>query len=75
MHLGFALAVAVLLGSEGDPGCISFTLNTYQPTFINDIFVMRLQEVELDFRHTDGTRTQKDGNSDGQTDMEVEILI
>ena len=33
----FALAAAVPLGSEGDPGCIFFTLNTYQATFISDI--------------------------------------
>ena len=25
------------LGSEGDPGCIFFTLTTYQTTFIGDI--------------------------------------
>ena len=30
-------AAAVLLGSEGDPGCIIFTLNTYQATFITYI--------------------------------------
>ena len=36
-HLGFALAAAVPLGSEGDPGCIFFTLNTYQTTFVSDI--------------------------------------
>ena len=36
MHLGFASAAAVPLGSEGDPGCIFFTLNTYQTTFISD---------------------------------------
>jgi len=36
-HLGFASAAAVPLGSEGDPGCIFFTLNTYQITFVSDI--------------------------------------
>ena len=36
-HLGFASAAAVLLGSEGYPGCIFYTLNTYQATFIRDI--------------------------------------
>ena len=36
-HLGFASAAAVPLGSEGDPGCIFFTLNTYQTTFVSDI--------------------------------------
>ena len=36
-HLRFALAAVVPLGSEGDPGCIFFTLNTHQATFISDI--------------------------------------
>ena len=37
MHIGFASAVVVPLGSEDDPGCIFFTLNTYKITFISDI--------------------------------------
>ena len=36
-HLGFASAGAVQLVCEVDPGCIFFTLNTYQATFISDI--------------------------------------
>ena len=37
MYLSFTLAAAVPLGSESDPGCIFFTLNTCQATFISDI--------------------------------------
>ena len=36
-HLGFPSGAAGPLGSEDDPGCIIFTLNTYQTTFISDI--------------------------------------
>ena len=36
MHLGFASEAAVPLGSEGDPGCIFFTYDTYQATSISD---------------------------------------
>ena len=36
-RVALASAAAVPLGSDGDPGCIFFTLNTYQATFIIDI--------------------------------------
>ena len=36
-HLGFAPAAAVPLGSEDDPGCIFFMLDTHQATFISEI--------------------------------------
>ena len=35
--LSIASAAVVPLGSEGDPGRIFFTYNTYQTTFISDI--------------------------------------
>ena len=73
MYLGFALVTAVPLGSEGDQGCIFFTLNTYQTTFISDI---SLQEMDIVSGHTN-ERTDKrtNGRTDGQTDVEVEIVI
>ena len=36
-HLGFASAAAFPLGTDGDPGCIFFSLKTCQATFISDI--------------------------------------
>ena len=69
MYLGFALVAAVPLRSEGDPGCIFFTLNTYQTTFISDI-------LSYDCRNwSKFSDTQTDGMTDGQTDLEVEIVI
>ena len=55
-HLGFASAAAVLLGSEGDPGCIFFTLNTYQATFISDILVSDYKNCKVG-RDIDGRMT------------------
>ena len=46
-------------GSEDDPEGIFFTLDTYQETFISDIFVIRLQKLELIFGHTDGTEMER----------------
>ena len=57
-------AAAVLLGSEGDPGCIFFTFNTYQATFIIDILGNTLAEIEVSF-WTHGTGT---GTGTGWTD-------
>ena len=37
MYLGFTSASAGPLGSEGDPGCMFFPLNTHQTTFVSDI--------------------------------------
>ena len=74
MHLGFASAAEVLLRSEGDQGCIFFTLNTYQTTFISYIFAIRLQVLKLVFGRTE-PNGQTNGRTDGQTNVEVEIVI
>jgi len=76
-HLSFALAAAVPLGSDGDPGCIFFTLNTCQATFISDILwndcrkskknksvTYGRTDVRTDVRTYGGT----DGHTDGRTD-------
>ena len=52
-------------GSEGDPQCIFFTLDTYQETSVSDI----LWSVCKNLR-TNGTETEKDG----QTDVKIEIV-
>ena len=52
-------------GFEGDPECIFFTLNTYQVTFISEIFCDKATGIS-DIRNR---------MTDGQTDVEVEIVI
>ena len=66
-HLGFASAAAVPLGSEGEPGCIFFTLNTYQATFIIDILWYACRNWKKNFGRTedDGGRTE-DVRTDGR---------
>ena len=66
MYLGFASAAAVPLGSEGDPGCIFFTHDTYQATFISDILLYYCRNLSYfpDTRTADG-RTERGG---GRTD-------
>ena len=67
-HLKVAFAL-VPLGSEGDPGCIFFTHDTYQVTLISDILSYRCRNLGY-FSDTDGGRT-----AEGQTDTEVKIVI
>ena len=59
-YLGFASAVAVPLGSEGDPGCLFFPLTTYQATFISDILLYDCRNWKCD-------GTWRDGRKDRQT--------
>ena len=73
MHLGFASAAVVPLGSEGDPGCIFFTLKTYQTTLIGDICETP-EGSEVSF-WTDGKNRNGRKRMDGQTDVEVEIVV
>ena len=68
-HLGFALAVAVWLGSEGDPKCTFFTHNTYLATFISDIFWYYCRNWRQKHVRTHGRTAER------QTDVEVEIVI
>ena len=58
-------------GSEVDPECLFFTLNTFQANLTVTCY-KRLQDLELAFRYKN---TQTDGSKDGQTDVEVEIVI
>ena len=71
-HLGFASVAAVWLGYEGDPRCIFFTHDTYQASFISDIlwYCCRNWSYFLERRKADGRRKEE-----GQTDVEVEIVI
>ena len=68
------MLAAVLLGSKGDPGCISFAPNTYQTALLVKFFDM-LAGIEVSFRmdeqRTDGGRME----AEGQTEVEVEIVI
>ena len=60
--------------SEGDLRRIFSTLNTYQTTFLV-AFCGTISGIEVSF-WTDGTkRIELDGQTDGQTDVEVEIVI
>ena len=55
-------------GSDGDPECIFFTLGLYQETFIIDLFDPTAETwVSFQTHRTDGM--------DGQTDVEVEMII
>ena len=71
MDLSFALPHGSQ-GSEGGPECIFFTLDTYQETFISEI-CYPTAETGFSFR-TDG-RTEDGRTAEGQTDVEVEIVI
>ena len=65
-HLGFASAAAVPLGSDGDPGCIFFILNTCQATFISDILWNNCRKLKKMKVWLTDIRT--DGGTDGRTD-------
>ena len=59
-------------GSDGDPECIFFTLDTYQKTFICD-FWDPTAETGVRFRTHEQKRNRN--GTDGQTDGTVEIVI
>ena len=64
-HLGFPSAAAIPLGSDGDPGCIFFILNTCKATFITDILWNNCRKSKkMEVWHTDG---RTDGRKDRQT--------
>ena len=54
-------------GSEGDPACIFFTLNTYKVTFISYILEYNCREWSF-FRTHGRTHTRTDTHTDGWTD-------
>ena len=65
----WSAATVVQLGCDVDLGCRFFTLNTHQTTFINDILSYACGNWSLD------TSTQTNRRTEGQTDVEVEIVI
>ena len=67
----FWLQAAVPLGSEGDPGCI-FSLMTHTKQLLLVTFCYTTAGIGANF----WTHAQTaDGRTEGQTDVEVEIVI
>ena len=63
MYFGFASAAAVTPGSEDDPGCIFFTLKTYQRTFISEILSYCCSSFRTHGRNAEhGGRTDRHGS-------------
>ena len=65
-HLGFTSAVAVPIGSDGDPRCIFFTLNTCQATFISNILWNNCRNWK---------KWKCNGQTEGQTDLKSEMVM
>ena len=65
----------VFKGSESDPECTFFTLNTYQALLLLVAFCDLIAGIGPSFRTHGQTEPRTDGCTDGQTDVEVEIVI
>ena len=79
-YLGFASAAAVPMGSEGDPECILFTLNTYQTMFISDILLYycrnwsQFSDTQMDRRTAEDGRTDRRGSRNSYLDLHLFIV-